>query len=57
MWTSAFASVGSGRARMRTFNGEVMIDFEVAVSADHGTVDWRTTLHPVDAWTHVPLRF
>ena len=42
-WTSAFASVSSGRAVMRTPNGEVTIALEVDASAEQGTVDWRMT--------------
>jgi len=42
-WTSAFASVTSGRAVMRTPAGEVDIELDVEASAEHGTVDWRMT--------------
>ena len=42
-WTSAFASVSSGRAVMRTPSGEVTIALEVNASAEQGTVDWRMT--------------
>ena len=42
-WTSAFASVSSGRAAMRTPGGEVMVDLDVQASAEQGTVDWRMT--------------
>lgn len=42
-WTSAFASVTTGRAVMRTPSGEVNIELGVQASAEHGTVDWRMT--------------
>lgn len=42
-WTSAFASVTTGRAVMRTLSGEVEVELEVQASAEHGTVDWRMT--------------
>ena len=42
-WTNAFASVASGRAVMRTPEGEIMIDLAVETSPEHGTVDWRMT--------------
>ena len=42
-WTSAFASVTSPSAIMRTPNGEVMVDLAVDASPEHGTVDWRMT--------------
>ena len=42
-WTSAFASAGAGRARLRTPSGEVEIGLGVAASSEHGTVDWRMT--------------
>ena len=42
-WTSAFASVASGRAVMRTPNGEVEIDLMVQSSEEQGTIDWLMT--------------
>ena len=42
-WTSAFASVEDGRARMRTPRGEVEVRLDVRSSAEQGTVDWLMT--------------
>jgi len=40
-WTEAFASVGDGRALLRTPQGEVAIGLTVEAAAEPGTVDWR----------------
>jgi len=40
-WTQAFASVGPGRAVMRTPDGEVEVGLDVVSSSDYGTVDWH----------------
>jgi uncharacterized protein YndB with AHSA1/START domain len=42
-WTSAFVSVGNGRALMRTPNGETEIDLAVRSSEAQGTIDWLMT--------------
>lgn len=39
-WAQAFASVGNGKAWMRTPNGEVEIDLIVKSSPEYGAVDW-----------------
>jgi len=40
-WTSAFARVEGGRARLRTPAGETEIDLAVQAHAEAGTVDWK----------------
>lgn len=42
-WTNAFASADSGKALLRTPEGEVEIDLEVKASAEYGAVDWYMT--------------
>lgn len=42
-WTSAFKSVGEGRARLHTPNGSVEIALAVNASRAQGTVDWKMT--------------
>jgi hypothetical protein len=42
-WTSAFESVGDGRAVMRTPAGSVTIALSVQSSRAQGTVDWLMT--------------
>lgn len=40
-WAQAFASVGNGKALMRTPNGEVEINLIVKSSPEYGSVDWH----------------
>ena len=40
-WTSAFATVAGGRAKMRTPQGEVEVGLTVEASSGQGTIDWR----------------
>jgi hypothetical protein len=42
-WTSAFKSVGDGRASLETPNGAVEIGLEVKADATAGTIDWYLT--------------
>lgn len=42
-WTSAFTSVESGRAVLRTPSGEAEIGLVVQSSEENGTVDWLMT--------------
>lgn len=39
-WTHAFSWAESGRALMRTPDGEVEIGLEIEASREHGTIDW-----------------
>lgn len=42
-WTNAFASVGNGKAMLRTPNGEVEIGLDVQTFVEQGTIDWWVT--------------